>query len=200
MYCVGLILLLEGHRKWKRLLSPTLPTNPTKSNTTGLNRFKLHRSYFMQESLEVQYYTLLAVWFARTERTKQIQIRNMYQTTSVSSFGCGILNSRLTLFPLDNIFFFSEIICRSRDKAWGKRVNPNHSWLDIHFNENPLFKTNWIMAKPKCLYKNNYRPSMTACMSYQLFPCTTLQMYQAILWWVYTLKDEKLWKITILWQ
>ena len=62
MYCVGLILLrLEGHRKWKRLLSPTLPTNPTKSNTTGLNRFKLHRSYFMQESLEVQYYTLLAV-------------------------------------------------------------------------------------------------------------------------------------------
>ena len=26
----------------------------------------------------------------------------------------------------------------------------------------------------------------------------TLQMYQAILWWVYTLKDEKLWINTIL--
>ena len=63
------------------------------------------------------------------QHRKQIQIRNMYRTTatSVPSFGCGILNSRLTLFPLDNIFFFSEIICRSRDKAWGKRVNPNHS-------------------------------------------------------------------------
>ena len=28
---------------------------------------------------------------------------------------------------------------------------------------------------------------------------TTLQMYKAILWWVYTLKDEKLWKNNVLW-
>ena len=29
-------------------------------------------------------------------------------------------------------------------------------------------------------------------------PMYTLQMYQAILWWVYTLKDEKLWKNNVL--
>ena len=57
------------------------------------------------------------------QHRKQIQIRNMYRTTatSVSSFGCVILNSRLTLFPLgrDNFFHHDSI---SRDKAWGKKV------------------------------------------------------------------------------
>ena len=32
----------------------------------------------------------------------------------------------------------------------------------------------------------------------EILGIATLQMYQAILWWVYTLKDEKLWINTIL--